>query len=99
MQVIPAFHIFTFLHSCHCQVWIHCWKTSLFLPVTEMLSQQVKREVDVEEHFARILLVPRRNLGEGSALLGSYMMLWSSDCCRHREYVLIFYFVGGNTVE
>lgn len=75
MQVIPAFHVFTFLHSCHCQVWNHCWKTSFFLPMTEMLSQQVKREVDFEEHFAKIFLVPRRNLEEASTSLGSYMIL------------------------
>lgn len=75
MQVIPAFHVFIFLHSCHCQVWNHCWKTSFFLPMTEMLSQQVKREVDFEERFAKILLVPRRNLGEASTSLGSYMIL------------------------
>lgn len=75
MQVIPAFHVFTFLYSCHCQIWNHCWKTNLFLPVTEMLSQQIEREVDLEEHFAKILLVRRRNLEEGSASLGSYMTL------------------------
>lgn len=46
--------------------------------MTEMLSQQVKREVDFEEHFeehfAKNLLVSRRNLGEGSASLGSHMI-------------------------
>jgi len=46
MQIITAFHALTFLHSCHYQVWIHCWKTSCFLPVTETLSQEVKREED-----------------------------------------------------
>lgn len=61
MQIITALHAFTFLHSCHYQVWVHCWKTSLFLPVTEMLSQEIKREEDYEELFARSLLVPRRN--------------------------------------
>lgn len=75
MQIITALHAFPFLHSCHYQVWVHCWKTSLFLPVTEMLSQDIKREEDYEELFARSLLVPRRNhwiLGRGSASVGAY---------------------------
>lgn len=50
---------FTFLHSYHYQVWMNCWKISLFLPATEMLSQKIKREEDYDEHFSRSLLVPR----------------------------------------
>lgn len=42
MQVITVLCAFTFLHSYHYQVWMHCWKTSLFLPVTEMLSQKIR---------------------------------------------------------
>lgn len=61
VQIITAFHALTFFHSCHYQGWIHCWKPSLFLYVTEMLSQEIKREEDYEEHFARSLLVLRRN--------------------------------------
>ena len=43
-----------------------------------MLSQEIKREEDYEEHFAGSLLVPRRNqwiLGRGSASLGAYTIL------------------------
>lgn len=95
IQVITALHAFSFLHSCHYRVWIwiHCWKTSLFLPVTEMLSQEIKRKEDYEKHFARSLLDARRNqwiLERCSALLQAYMILLEQWLLQTLKYVKVF---------